>query len=46
LNKAKVSRNSYWQIAAANSTIPHEGAIFSKHILLNKQMEANIKIIQ
>ncbi|CAG8521855.1 3423_t:CDS:2 [Gigaspora margarita] len=46
LDKAKVSQDSYQQIAAVNPTISREGAISSERILLNKQMEANIKIIQ
>ncbi|CAG8789605.1 17411_t:CDS:2 [Gigaspora margarita] len=33
-------------IAVVNPTIPYEGAISSEHILLNKQIEANIKIMQ
>ncbi|CAG8746179.1 16626_t:CDS:2, partial [Racocetra fulgida] len=36
----------YRQIAAVNSTIPYKGAISNERILLNKQMEANIKITQ
>ncbi|RIB11248.1 hypothetical protein C2G38_2262102 [Gigaspora rosea] len=46
LDKAKVSQDSYQQIAAVNPTIPCEGTISSERILLNKQMEANVKIMQ
>ncbi|CAG8830828.1 12621_t:CDS:2, partial [Gigaspora margarita] len=34
------------QIAIVNPIIPHEGAISSEYILLNKQIKANIKIMQ
>ncbi|CAG8829022.1 5450_t:CDS:1, partial [Gigaspora margarita] len=46
LDKTQVSQEGYQQIAAVNSIIPHEGAISNECILLNKQIEANIRIIQ
>ncbi|CAG8506387.1 11703_t:CDS:2 [Dentiscutata heterogama] len=46
LNKTKVSQEGYQQIAAVNFIILREGAISNECILLNKQIEANIKITQ
>ncbi|RIB14206.1 hypothetical protein C2G38_2195790 [Gigaspora rosea] len=41
-----ISQEGYQQIAVVNSTIPREGAISNKRVLLNKQIEANIRIMQ
>ncbi|CAG8819293.1 33320_t:CDS:2, partial [Gigaspora margarita] len=46
LDKAKISREGYRNIAAVNPTISREYAVFNERILLTKQMEANIKITQ
>ncbi|CAG8553314.1 5878_t:CDS:2, partial [Dentiscutata heterogama] len=46
LDKAKISREGYRNIAAVNPTISCKYAIFNERILLTKQMEANIKITQ
>ncbi|CAG8763056.1 33932_t:CDS:2, partial [Gigaspora margarita] len=46
LDKTQVSQEGYRHIATVNSTIPCEGAISNECVLLNKQMEANIKITQ
>ncbi|CAG8794365.1 30391_t:CDS:2, partial [Gigaspora margarita] len=46
LNKTQVLREGYQQIATVNSTIPREDAIFIERVLLNNQMEANIRITQ
>ncbi|CAG8744144.1 16042_t:CDS:2, partial [Gigaspora rosea] len=46
LDKAKISREGYRQIAAVNPTIPREYAVSNERALLTKQMEDNIKITQ
>ncbi|CAG8738203.1 28991_t:CDS:2 [Gigaspora margarita] len=46
LDKTQVLQEGYRQIAAVNSTILREGTISNECVLLNKQIEANIRITQ